>query len=137
LCVPLLRYASSSLDVSLFPTSLNPCSVARCMCSLGSPGFGCVVYRYVCAATSAASGVFGIMLPCSSTDRKDESRFLERFLLSELSRFSTHEPCLLCLLLFVYDALLHASRRVALPAIAESFHLLISLLSFASCLDCL
>jgi hypothetical protein len=30
------------------------------MCSLGSPGFGCVVYRYVCATTSAASGVFGI-----------------------------------------------------------------------------
>jgi hypothetical protein len=53
------------------------------MCSLGSPGFGCIVYRYVYAATSAASGVFGIMLPYSSTDRKDELRFLEGFLLFE------------------------------------------------------
>jgi hypothetical protein len=120
LCVPLLRYASSSLAVSLFPTSLKPCSAARCMCSLGSPGFGCVVYRYVCAAMSAASGVFGMILRCSSTDRKDKLRFLERFLLSECSRLLIHEPCLLCLLLFVCDALLCASCRAALATIAES-----------------
>jgi hypothetical protein len=37
LCIP-LRYDSSSLAVSLFPTNLNPCSAARCICSLGSPG---------------------------------------------------------------------------------------------------
>jgi hypothetical protein len=69
-----------------------------------SPGLGRVVYIYVCAATSAASGVFGMMLPCSSTDRKDESRFLERLCLSEYSRFSNLDSCRRCLLLFVYDA---------------------------------
>jgi hypothetical protein len=58
--------------------------------------------------TSAASGVFGMMLPSSSTDRKDESRFLERLCLSEYSRFSNLDPCRLCFLLFVYDASLHA-----------------------------
>jgi hypothetical protein len=67
-----------------------------------------VVYRYVCAATSAVSGVFGIILPCSSTDRKDESRFLERFRLFKCSRFLTLDLCLWCLLLSVYDALLRA-----------------------------
>jgi hypothetical protein len=81
--VSLLRYASSSLVVNLLPTILNPCNDALCICSLGSPGLGRVVYRYVCAATSAASGVFGIILPCSSTGRKDESRFLEMFRLSK------------------------------------------------------
>jgi hypothetical protein len=85
------------LGVSLLPTILNPCSLARCICSLGSPGLGRVVYRYVCAATAAASGVFGIILLCSSTDRKDELRFLERFCLSECLRFSTLDQCLLCL----------------------------------------
>jgi hypothetical protein len=88
-----------SLAVNLLPTILNPCNTARCICSLGSPGLGRVVYRYVCAATSAASGVFGMILPCSSTDRKDESRFRERFHLSECSRFSTLDPCMWCLLL--------------------------------------
>jgi hypothetical protein len=112
--VPLLRYASLSLAVSLLPTILNPCSAARRICSLGSPGLGRVVYRYVCAATSAASSVFGIILPCSSTDRKDESRFLDRFCLSECSRFSTLDPCLWCLLLFVYDALLCYAQKAAL-----------------------
>jgi hypothetical protein len=58
---------------------------------------------------SAALGVFGMILPRSSTDKKDESRFVERFLLSECSRLSTREPCLLCLPLFVCDALLRAS----------------------------
>jgi hypothetical protein len=28
---------------------------------------------YACAATSAASGIFGMMFPHSSTDKKDES----------------------------------------------------------------
>jgi hypothetical protein len=126
----------SSLAVSLFPTNLNPYSVARCMCSLGSPGFGCVVYIYVCATTSAALGVFGMMLPCSSTDRKDDSRFLERFCLSECSRFSTRESRLLCLLLFVCDALMRASCIAVLAAIVESLLFLILLLSFTSCLDC-
>jgi hypothetical protein len=106
------------------------------MCSLGSPGFGCVVYKYVCAATSAASGVFGMMLPCSSTDRKDESTFLERFRLSECSRFSTCEPRLLCLLLFVSDAFLRASCIAALAVIAKSLLFVILLFSFASYLDC-
>jgi hypothetical protein len=96
------------LAVNLLPTILNPCSAARCICSLGSPRLGCVMYRYVCAATSAASSVFGMILPCSSTDRKDESRFLERLRLSECSRFSTLDPCLRCLLMFVYDASLRA-----------------------------
>jgi hypothetical protein len=102
------------------------------MCSLGSPRFGYVIYIYVCAATSDASGVFGMMLPCSSTNKKDESRFLERFRLSECSIFSTRELYLLCLLLFVCDALLRTSCIAALAAIAESLLFLISLLSFAS-----
>jgi hypothetical protein len=70
---------------------------------------------------------FGMMLPCSSTDKKDESRFLERFRLSECSRFSTREPHLLCLLLFVCDALLCASCIAALAAIVESLLFLISI----------
>jgi hypothetical protein len=85
--VPLLRYASSSLAVNLLPTILNPCNAAQCICSLRSLGLGRMVYGYVCAATSAALGVFGIILPCSSTDKKDESMFLEMFRLSECSRF--------------------------------------------------
>jgi hypothetical protein len=106
------------------------------MCSLGSPGFGCVVYKYVCAAMSAALGVFGMILPCSSTDRKDESRFLERFCLSECSRLPTREPRLLCLLLFVCGALLRALCIPVLAVIAEPLLFLILLFSFASCLDC-
>jgi hypothetical protein len=94
------------------------------------------VYRYVCAATSAASCIFGMMFPCSLIDRKDESRFLERFRLSKCSRFSTLDPCLLCLLLFVYDALLRASWKALLAASAESFLFCISLLSLAGYLDC-
>jgi hypothetical protein len=75
-----------------------------------------VVYRYVCAATTAASGVFGMMLPRLSTDKKEESRFL----LSECSRLSTREPCLLCLPLFVCDTLLRASWKALLAALTES-----------------
>jgi hypothetical protein len=99
--VPSLRHISSSLAINLLPTNLNPCSAARCMCSLGSPGVGCMVYRYACAATSAALGVFGIILPRSSTDKKDESRFLERFLLSECTRLSTCEHAC-CALRYLY-----------------------------------
>jgi hypothetical protein len=134
--VPLLRYASLSLAVNLLPTILNPCNAARCICSLGSPRLGHVVYRYVCAATSAASGVFGMMLPYSSTDRKYELRFLEMFRISVYSRFSTLNPCVRCLLLFVYDALLRSARKATLAAIAESLLLCISLLSLSSCFDC-
>jgi hypothetical protein len=90
------------------------------MCSLGSPGFGCVVYRIVCVAMSAASGVFGMMFPCSSTDKKDDSRILERYRLSECSIFSTHDSCLLCLPLFVCDALLCASCIALLAALTDS-----------------
>jgi hypothetical protein len=82
------------------------------------------------AATSAASGVFGMMLPCSSTDKKDESRFLERFLHSECSRLSIRGPCLLCLLLFVCDALLHALCIALLAAPTDSLLFHISLFSF-------
>jgi hypothetical protein len=96
------------------------------MCSLGSPVVGCVVYRYACAATSVASGVFRVMLPRSSTDKKDESRFLERFLLSEYSRLSTRERCLLCLPLFVCNALLRASWMALLATLTNSRLLLIS-----------
>jgi hypothetical protein len=134
--VPSLQRISSSLAVNLFTTNLNPCNSAPCMCSLGSPGVGCVVYRYVCAATSAASGVFGMILPRSSTDKKDESRFLERFLLSECSRLLTHEPCLLYLSLFVCDALLRASCIALLAALTDSRLFIILLLSLSSCLDC-
>jgi hypothetical protein len=106
------------------------------MCSLVSPGVGFVVYRYACAATSATPGVFGMILPRSSTDKKDESRFLERFLLSECSRLSTHEPCLLYLSLFVCDALLRASWMAVLAVLTHSRLLLILLISFSSCFDC-
>jgi hypothetical protein len=95
-----------------------------------------VVYRYVCAATSASSGVFGMILPHSSTDKKDESRFLERFLLSECSRLSTHDPCLLCLMLFVCDVLLCASCIALLVVLTDSRLFIISLLSLSNCLDC-
>jgi hypothetical protein len=45
------------------------------MLSCGSPGSGCVVNRYACAATRAVSGVIGMILPVSSTVRNDELRF--------------------------------------------------------------
>jgi hypothetical protein len=106
------------------------------MCSLGSPGVGCVVYGYACAAISAALGVFGMMLSRSSTDKKHESRFHERFVLFEYSRLSTHDPCLLCLMLFVCDALLRATWMALLATLTDSFLFLISLLSFSSCFDC-
>jgi hypothetical protein len=91
-------------------TDVPPCSRGWgvTIYSLGSPRLGRVVYRYVCATTSAASSVFGMILPCSSTDRKDDSRPLERLRLSEFLRFSTLDPCLRCLLLFVNDASLRA-----------------------------
>jgi hypothetical protein len=76
------------------------------------------------------------MFPCSLTDRKDESWFLERLCISEYSRFSNLDPCQRCLLLFVYDASLRALRAVSLAAMAESFLFCISILSFASCFDC-
>jgi hypothetical protein len=99
----------------------NPFNAALCICSLGSPGLGRVVSRYAWAATNAASGVFGMMFPCSSTDRKDESRFLEMLCLSEYSRLSYLEPCRRFLLALLYDALLHAFRAALLAAMAESF----------------
>jgi hypothetical protein len=71
-----------------------------------------------------------MILPCSLTDRKDESRFRERFRLSECSRFSSLDPCLWCLLLFVYDALLRSARKAALAAITESVLFRISLFLF-------
>jgi hypothetical protein len=77
-----------------------------------------------------------MMLSRSSTDKKDESRFLERFLLSEYSRLLTREPYLLCLLLFVCSALLRASWMALLAALTDSRLLLILLLSFSSCFDC-
>jgi hypothetical protein len=42
-----------------------------------------------CVATSAASGVFGMIFPRSSTHKKDQSRFHDRLLLSACSRLST------------------------------------------------
>jgi hypothetical protein len=76
------------------------------------------------------------MFPCSSIDRKDESRFLEMLCFSEYSRFSNLDPCRRCLLLFVYDASLRALRAASLAAMAESFLFYISILSFASCFAC-
>jgi hypothetical protein len=76
------------------------------------------------------------MFPCSSTDKKDELRFLERLCLSEYSRFSYLDPCRRCLLPFVYDASLRALRAASLAAMAESFLFYISILSFANCFDC-
>jgi hypothetical protein len=73
-----------------------------------------------------------MMFPCSSTDRKDESRFLEMLCLSEYSRFSYLEPCRRFLLALVCDALLCALRAALLPAMAESFLFCISIFSFAS-----
>jgi hypothetical protein len=115
---------------------LSPFNAALCICSLGSPGLGRVVSRYACAATSAASGVFGTMFPCSSTDRKDESRFLEMLCLSEYSRFSYLEPCRRFLLALVCDASLRALRAALLAAMADSFLCCISIFSFASYFAC-
>jgi hypothetical protein len=75
------------------------------------------------------------MFPYSSTDRKDESRFLEMLCLSEYLRFSYLDPCRRCLL-FVYDASLRALQAVSLAAMAESFLFYISILSFANCFAC-
>ena len=115
---------------------LSPFSAALCICSLGSPGLGRVVSRYACAATSAASGVFGRMFPCSLTDRKDESRFLEILCLSEYSRLSYLEPCQRFFLALLCDASLRAFRAASLAAMAESFLFCISTFSFANCFAC-
>jgi hypothetical protein len=112
---------------------LSPFNAALCICSLGSLGLGRVVRRYACATTSAASGVFGRMFPCSSTDRKDESRFLEMLRISEYSRFSYLEPCRRFLLALVCDVSLRALRAALLAAMADSFLCFISIFSFASC----
>jgi hypothetical protein len=77
-----------------------------------------------------------MIFSCSSTVRKDESRFLEMLCLSEYSRFSYLEPCRRFLLGFVCDASLRALRVALLAAIAESFLFCISILSFASCFAC-
>jgi hypothetical protein len=76
-----------------------------------------------------------MIFPCSSTDRKDESRFFEMLCLSEYSRFSYLDPCQRCLL-FVYDASLRALRAASLAAMAESFLFCTSILSFANCFAC-
>jgi hypothetical protein len=77
-----------------------------------------------------------MIFPCSSTDRKDESRFLEMLCLSEYSRFSYLEPCRRFLLGLVCDASLRALRAALLAAMAESFLFYISIFSFASCFAC-
>jgi hypothetical protein len=112
---------------------LSPFNAALCICFLGFPGLGRVVSRYACAATSAASGVFGMMLPCLSTDRKDESRFLDMLCLFEYSRFSYLEPCRRFLLALVCNASLHALWAALLAAMADSFLCCISIFSFAGC----
>jgi hypothetical protein len=111
----------------------SPFNAALCICSLGSPGLGQVVSRYTCAATNAASGVFGRIFPCSSTDKKDESRFFEILCLSEYSRLSYLEPCRRFFLALLYDASLRALRAASLAAMAESFLFCISDFSFANC----
>jgi hypothetical protein len=77
-----------------------------------------------------------MMFPCSSTDRKDESRFLEMLCLSEYSRFSYLEPCRRFLFALVCDASLRALRAVLLAAMADSFFYCISIFSFANCFAC-
>jgi hypothetical protein len=49
------------------PTNQRLFMAAWCICSCGSPGSGCVVNRYACAATRAASGV-SCMKSSSSSD---------------------------------------------------------------------
>jgi hypothetical protein len=115
---------------------LSPFNAALCICSLGSPGLGRVVSKYACAATNTTSGVFGRIFPCSSTDKKDESRFLEILCLSEYSRLSYLELCRRFFLALLYDVSLRAFRAASLAAMAESFLLCISIFSFANCLAC-
>jgi hypothetical protein len=113
---------------------LTPFNAALCICSLGSPGLGRVVSKYACATTNVALGVFGRIFPCSSTDKKDESRFLEILCLSEYSKLSYLEPCRQFFLALLYDASPHAFQAASLAAMAESFLLCISTFSFANCL---
>jgi hypothetical protein len=58
-CLSLRCVAFFSRRFPLNLSSTNPRLhiAAWCMCSRGSLGFGCVVSRYACAATNAASGV--------------------------------------------------------------------------------
>jgi hypothetical protein len=44
---------------------------AWCMLSHGSPGSGCMVNRYACAATRAASSVSGMILHVLSIVKND------------------------------------------------------------------
>jgi hypothetical protein len=76
------------------------------------------------------------MFPCSSTDRKDESRFFKILCLSEYSRLSYLEPCQWFFLALLYDASLRALRAASLAAMAKSFLLCISIFSFANCFSC-
>jgi hypothetical protein len=77
---------------------------------------------------------FGYFWHDVASDKKDESRFLERFLLSECSRLSTREPCLLCLPLFVCDVLVRASWKALLAALTDSCIFLIALFLFLAAL---
>jgi hypothetical protein len=61
------------------------------MLSRGSPDSSCIVNRYACAATRAASGVSGMILPTSSAVENDERRFCVRY--SAPGRFSLPLLC--------------------------------------------
>jgi hypothetical protein len=74
------------------PTNPRPVRVASCISAHGSSAAGCVVSRYVWATMSAASWVFGIMLPCTSTDINDKLRFHVKLLLSPWSTLLNWEP---------------------------------------------
>jgi hypothetical protein len=73
-----------------------------------------------------------MMFPCSSTDRKDKSSFLEMLCLYEYSRFSYLEPCQRFLFALVCDASLRALRAALLAAMADFFLYCISIFSFAN-----
>jgi hypothetical protein len=60
---------------------------AWCMLSRGSPGSGCMVNRYACITTRAASSVSGMILRVLSIVKNDELKICVRFSLSGRSVF--------------------------------------------------
>jgi hypothetical protein len=71
-----------------------------------------------------------------STDKKENSRFLVKFVWSPCSKLSIRETCMWCLPPLVYDALLHFSRNILLAALTDSCLFWISLFSCCKHIAC-
>jgi hypothetical protein len=94
------------------------------MLSHGSPSSGCVVNKYACAATRAASGVSGMILPTSSTVRNDELRFCMRYTFPGRSTLPLLCFGSWCLSSLDYGISLHSYHCVLFATLLDSWFIL-------------